>query len=91
MTIYGYFVTYTDYNDSVIGTNHKDYGFVAADSRANAIAIVENMYEDEMLTIDEVGLTQISDEDDNPAILNHFQIEFFTNTMKQHGYDEEGN
>lgn len=88
MTIYGYFVTYTDYTD---GTSHKDYGIVVAESRADATAIIEEQYDGEWASIEEVGISSIVDEDDNPAILDKYQIGFFIDAMKQNGYNEEGN
>lgn len=88
MTIYGYFVTWSDYTD---GASHKDYGFVAAESRADAMEIIEGQYEGEWASVDEIGISSVTDEDDNPAILDHYQIGFFIDAMRQNGYEEEGN
>ena len=88
MKIYGYFVTWTDYTDS---KSHKDYGFVAANSRAEAIENVEEQYEGEYASVDEIGISSVTGENDNPVVLDHYQIGFFLDAMKQNGYDEEGN
>lgn len=88
MTIYGYFITWTDYTDD---KSHKDYGFVAANSRAEAMEIIEEQYEGEYASVDEIGISNVIDENDNPMILDHYQIGFFLDAMKQNGYDEEGN
>lgn len=88
MTIYGYFVTYTDYND---GSSHNDYGLITAESRADAIANIEDEYENAHTTITEIGVTSIHGDDENTAMLDHYQIGFFLDAMKQNGYDEEGN
>lgn len=88
MTIFGYFVTWTDDTD---GTSHKNYGLVTAKSRADAIADVENMYEGEWASVEEIGISNIDSVDDNSTILDQYQIGFFIDAMKQNGYDEEGN
>lgn len=88
MAIYGYFVTWTDYTDR---KSHKDYGFVAATSRAEAMENVEEQYEGEYASVDEIGISSVTGEYDNPVILDHYQIGFFLDAMKQNGYDEEGN
>lgn len=88
MTIYGYFVTYTDYNDS---SSHKDYGLIAAENRANAIANIEDEYENAYSTITEIGVTSIHDDDEKTEMLDRYRIGFFLDAMKQNGYDEEGN
>lgn len=87
MTIYGYFVTWSDYTDSA---SHKDYGIVVAESRADATAIIEEQYDGEWASIEEIGISSIVDEDDNPAILDKYQLGFFIDAMKQNRYDEEG-
>lgn len=88
MGIYGYFVSWIDTTD---GDSHKDYGFVAAESRADAVAAVENQYEGELASVEEIGISTIQSDDDNPAILDKYQIDFFVDAMKQNGYGEEGN
>ena len=88
MTIFGYFVTWTDYTDSAV---HKDYGLVAAESRANAITSVENIYGGDWASVEEIGISNLNSEDDDPAILDQNQIGFFIDTMRQNGYGEEGN
>lgn len=88
MAIYGYFVTWTDYTDD---KSHKDYGFVAAESRAEAMEIVEEQYEGEYASIDEIGISNVTDENSSSVTLDHYQIGFFIDAMKQNGYDEEGN
>ncbi len=89
MTIYGYFVTCTDHDN---GNSLKDYGFIAAESRAEAIANVEEEYENDYFTITEIGVTKLHDEDDEKsAMLDKCQIGFFLDAMRQNGYDEEGN
>lgn len=88
MIIYGYFVTWSDYSD---GASHKDYGFVAAESRAKAMEIIEGQYEGEWASVDEIGISSVTDENDNPAILDNYQIGFFIDAMRQNGYGEEGN
>lgn len=88
MAIYGYFVTWTDYTDD---KSHKDYGFVAANSRAEAMEFVEGQYEGEYASIDEIGISSVTDENDSSVVLDHYQVGFFLDAMKQNGYDEEGN
>ena len=88
MTIFGYFVTWTDYTD---GTSHKDYGLVAAESRADAIVDVEKMYEGDWASVEEIGISSLNPEDDNSPILDQNQIDFFIDAMRQNGYGEEGN
>jgi len=88
MNIFGYFVTWTDYTD---GKSYKDYGFVAAESRAEAMRIVEEQYEGEYASVEEIGISSVTDENDNPVILDRYQIGFFLDAMKQNRYDEEGN
>lgn len=88
MSIYGYFVSWIDTTD---GDSHKDYGFVAAESRADAITEVENQYEGEYASVEEIGISTVQSEDENPAILDKYQIGFFVDTMEQNGYGEEGN
>lgn len=85
--IYGYLVTYTD------GTNsktYKDYGFVTAETRADAIREIENWYDNTYATIDEISIHTVTDEE-NSCLLDKYQIEFFVDAAKQNGYDEEGN
>lgn len=88
MTIYGYFTSWTGHTD---GKSHKDYGFVAAESRAEAMEIVEEQYEGDWASVDEIGISNVTGEDENSTILDHYQIDFFFDAMKQNGYDEEGN
>lgn len=87
MTIFGYFVTWTDYTDDA---SHKDYGLVAAESRAEAITNIENIYEGDYASVEEIGISNL-DSEDNPAILDQNQIGFFIDAMRQNGYGEEGN
>lgn len=88
MTIFGYFVTWTDYTDSA---SHKDYGLVVAESRAEAMEIVEELYEGDWASVEEIGISNLNSEDDNPAIVDQNQIDFFIDAMRQNGYGEEGN
>ena len=88
MTIFGYFVTWTDYTDSA---SHKDYGLVAAESRAEAMEIVEGFYDGDWASVEEIGISNLNSEDDNPAIVDQNQIDFFIDAMRQNGYGEEGN
>lgn len=88
MTIFGYFVTWTDYTDSA---SHKDYGLVTAESRAEAIGIVEGFYDGDWASVEEIGISNLNSEDDNSAILDQYQIGFFIDAMRQNGYGEEGN
>lgn len=88
MTIYGYFVTWTDYTD---GKSNKDYGFIAAESRAEAMEIVEEQYEGDWASVEEIGISNVTGEDDNSALLDRYQIDFFIDAMRQNGYGEEGN
>ena len=88
MNMFGYFVTWTDCTD---GASHKDYGFVTAESRAEAMEIIEDQYEGEWASIDEIGISNVTDKEDNPAILDQNQIGFFIDAMRQNGYGEEGN
>lgn len=91
MSIYGYFLTYTDYSESLFGTTRKDYGFVAAASRAEALATIEKRYETESIFANEIGISVINDDDENPAVLDQFQINFFRDAMRQNDYEVEGN
>lgn len=88
MSIYGYFITWSDDTSE---KSYKDYGLVAAESRADAIEHVEKMFEGAWGSIEEIGISSINSEDDDPAILDQHQIEFFIDAMKQNGYGEEGN
>jgi len=88
MTIFGYFVTWSDYTS---GNSHKDYGLVVAESRAEAMGIVEEQYEGDWASVEEIGISNLNSEDDNPAIVDQNQIDFFIDAMRQNGYGEEGN
>lgn len=83
MSIYGYFVTWSDRND---GASHKDYGFVAAESRAEAVGTVEEQYETSWASVEEIGISSFNDDEDN-AVIDQNQIEFFIDAMKQNGYE----
>lgn len=88
MTIFGYFVTWTGDTD---GVSHKDYGLIAAESRADAITSVEIMYGGDWASVEEIGISNLNSEEDNPAIVDENQIDFFIDAMRQNGYGEEGN
>lgn len=88
MNIFGYFVTYTNYDD---GISRKGYGFVAAESRAKATEIIEEQYDTDWSWVEEIGISNVTSDDDNPAMLDEYQISFFIDAMRQNGYSEEGN
>lgn len=87
MSIFGYFVTYTNYDD---GVSRKTHGFVAAESRAEATEIIEEQYDTDWSSIEEIGISNVTSDDDNPAMLDEYQIGFFLDAMRQNGYSEEG-
>lgn len=87
MNIFGYFVTYTNYDD---GVSRKTHGFVAAESRAKATEIIEEQYDTDWSWVEEIGISNVASEDDSPVMLDEYQIGFFLDAMRQNGYTEEG-
>ena len=84
MTIYGYLITYSDETD---GKEHKCYGLIAAESRADAIRDLEDSYDCSYAHIVEISLHSITD-DETPNIMDNYQIGFFVDAAKQNGYEE---
>lgn len=87
MTIYGYLITYSDETD---GKEHKCYGLIAAESRADAIRDLEDCYDATYAHIVEISLHSVAD-DETPNIMDNYQINFFVDAAKQNGYEEGEN
>lgn len=82
MKVYGYLIAYDEDYRTV-----KTYGFVAANSRAEAVVQVEEDYAD--FNISEIAIHDVADTDTNTV--DEYEIGFFIDAAKENGYTTEGN
>lgn len=85
MKIYGYLIQYFDYTDS---ESHKSYGLVPAASMADATATIENEYDLDPFTIEDLTIVNLMDEEES-AVVDQYQLGFFFDAAKQNGYGED--